>query len=281
MYPYGISHSFLKHAGSVTASLMRCGQVTRDAQSCERTHVIPTACRAESMDVKIDRNCHKNHLEAKKCIIDQGSCQKQNMHPNTKIFWELLHTCYNFDFRQIQKCVETFIPSCEFKRIRVTKVNRLSMQAMEQIIRHSPDLFVVFFIRDPRAIWLSRLDRVSMEVPISALCEQIRTDYAIYTDLADKFPGVFIKIKYEELAGDTEKVSRKMYSHFGEEASENILTFINEQPVKKRKQERPFETLRSDSNKTAYAWRDKITSEQMKLATKACGDLIQLLGYTV
>ena len=168
---------------------------------------------------------------------------------------------------------------CTRYHIRATKVHRLSMQSVEHIIQSTPDVHIIYYIRDPRGIWLSREKRNS-PVPIKALCEQMHEDHLLFEELYKKYPDVLMKIKYEDLASYPIRTANAMFSHIGERMPRSVRRYVSSiTNSEDNNNKNPHGVEKSNSTATAMAWRKKITSSQAILALQHCSSTIKLLGY--
>ena len=186
--------------------------------------------------------------------------------------------CYG----QNPPCLKRFENKCSSAKIRVTKVVRLSMQAVEEIILKIPDIYIVYLVRDPRGIWLSRKRTHAKDHPIRPLCEQMLNDHKMYTELNDKFPGVFWKVKYEELAENPIKHASDIYSHVGEALTRKLQNYIKSithhtDTIKERAQG----VDRVDSNQTAHAWMTKLDIDDIQQMTQRCDAYLAADKYNI
>ena len=100
--------------------------------------------------------------------------------------------------------------------------------------------------------------------------------------LEEKYPGVFLQTKYEDLATNPTKAMLQIYSHIGEEAPEYVLEAVQGDVQQKRKlrlESGAFGTLRYNSSNTAYAWVKNIDTLDKQHIDVACQDLYALSGY--
>ena len=168
---------------------------------------------------------------------------------------------------------------CAGYHIRATKVHRLSMQAMDHVIRRNPAVRIIYYIRDPRGIWLSREKRRS-PLPIRALCEQMYDDHLLFEKLIEKYPDVLMKIKYEDLASSPIATANTIFSHIGETVPDAVLRYLTSITNSAKSDEKsPHSVRKSNSTATASMWRKKITLSEAEQALQHCSSAIHLLGY--
>ena len=168
--------------------------------------------------------------------------------------------------------------NCRGKKIRATKVHRLRMQAVEHVIRRNPDVRIIYYIRDPRGIWMSREKR-HMPVPIHALCQLMHEDHVLFERLTKKYPDVMMKIKYEDLASAPIATADTIFSHIGESMPDDVRSHLTHITNSESENENPHTVIKSNSTATASSWRTTMTPSQAKQAIKHCSSTIHLLGY--
>ena len=153
------------------------------------------------------------------------------------------------------------------------------MQAVDHVIRKTPDIRIIYYVRDPRAIWLSRETRNS-PVPLEALCQQMQSDYLLFEKLSMKYPDVFIKVKYEDLAESPIRTANRIFEHIGEKMPPVVRRYLTSITSSVGADERdPHGVEKSNSSVTASAWKQKITVSQNKNALKYCSSVLKYLGY--
>ena len=168
--------------------------------------------------------------------------------------------------------------NCRGNHIRATKVHRLRMQAVDHVIRRNPDVRIIYYIRDPRGIWMSREKR-HMPVPIYALCQLMYEDHLLFEKLIEKYPDVMLKIKYEDLASSPIATADTIFSHIGETMPDSVRSHLTHITNSDSEIQSPHTVIKSNSTATAWAWRKTMTPSQAEQAIQQCSSAIHLLGY--
>ena len=256
------------HIGGFERSFLKRSEATKDLAKCTRNGMCDlhiNACTSPSLSKRREQGCSAELHEARKCYLSGE--RRDSLCPFTGV----MENCYGRKAKHKPSCIEKFEKKCSSARISVTKVVRLSMQAVEEIILNIPDIFIVYLVRDPRGIWLSRTTTPARDHPIRPLCEQMFNDHIMYTELNIKFPGVFWKVKYEEFAENPVKHASDIYSHIGEKLTDDLKSYIksithNTDTI----QERAQGVNRMDSNQTAHAWMTKLDTDTINQMTRDC-----------
>ena len=188
------------------------------------------------------------------------------------------------------RCLGIGIDKCLLKRIQVVKLIRLNVELLRDILIEIPDTYVVYQYRDPRGILSSRLPsnkRPSMlvhdfEKEAKILCSNMMFDYNILNKMQPQFKDRIIFMKYEDLAEDAHGESTRVYGLLNESLPQNVVQWLDmaTNGVARRDGAR-FGTVRSNSTKVAYAWRETLTASQIDIATQHCKNVLLRLGYTL
>ena len=171
------------------------------------------------------------------------------------------------------------------------------MDTVEELLLKIPDLYIIYYIRDPRGIYVSRKGLYQLPPnprgihvsrkglyqlpPMAKLCEQMQEDYEKYNILKTKFPGVILKVKYEDLAGDPRNTLNTIYKHINAVIPQDVVKFIEEattgtHPGDKKSAHGVF---RENSTQTANAWREKISAKILDEASDVCKKVLENLNY--
>ena len=268
MYPLGLHLAFLARSPT-TRYLLSCMPFHRTP-----CHMKVEECSAVSLNARLHQRCPNLLREAQSCWREDHTGVI-----NCSLASEM-RNCFGNKLSSQLVCINNFEDTCSSDyKIRATKVHRLSMQAVEDVIRKIPDVYIVFYIRDPRGIWLSRV-KAGRDLPISALCNQMLSDYKIYEQLHNKYPDVFIKVKYEDLAENPVETSQQIYHHFDEKLPQSVKQYMESITHSRHyAKEKPYSIIRLNSNKTANAWRIKMTKTQRLAAEKGCYEYLLRVGY--
>ena len=266
MNPVAITHSFIPVSKS-TKALRKCAS---HSSRCAGTK--PEECTSISLNKRLANKCHVKLEAAHQCYLGHNDTHCKD--PELKPYIDRLK-CYTAA-KQSSTCVRSFEKVCNTHRLRTTKVHRLSMQSVETIIQRIPDIYIVFYVRDPRGTFVSRIKNRGM--PIGALCRQMEQDHQIYTKLKLKYPKSLHMMRYEDLAIQQEEALQDLFGFLDEpipEATRKHMTSITSANSNGGR----MGVKRSDSEKTANAWRQKIKKDIHEESKTECAKVLQLLGY--
>lgn len=181
---------------------------------------------------------------------------------------------------------------CSATELRVAKILRLNVDVLYDVIAALPDIHILYYVRDPRAIaksvtslnmlatgFTSKNDTFREEITI--LCERMRYDISVLDTLNKAYPGTILLLKYEELVIDATTFGRKAFPFLGREFDESFSNmFISAASSKSEKTEGAFSTFRMDGRLAARRWRDKMAAEDWQLSSRVCGDVLKHFHYT-
>ena len=275
MYPEAFNHIFMSTSPS-TESVKQCVVFNKDEPGCNTE--IPVACRSTNLDERLANKCHVKVDLAHQCYkgMNTSDCDDPDLMPYISRL-----KCYT-SFGKSSKCLRDFEKQCNMKRLSVTKVHRLSMQSVESIIEKIPDIYIVYYVRDPRGILMSRGTFGSRVLEHSfltnALCKQMEKDYHMYTKLKSKFPSSLHMLRYEDLVMNLKDELRNLFHFIDEPITHEILSYMAS--ITNATSDSDWQGVRRrDGVKTSMAWRDKISTDANKISKKKCAGIIKLLGY--
>ena len=188
---------------------------------------------------------------------------------------------------------------CPLYPIKLIKTVRLNLEETESLIKDpSLDLKILFLVRDPRGTYNSRLS-----TPISKWCnkdqcadpevgcQQMMNNINSAFDLETRYPGTIKMVRYEDLSiypkdvvtdimdfldlPMIEELSKYIETHTG---AEKPMIVRNKKTHKLEHRKNPYGTSRN-SAATAYAWREKLSFDQIRKIQDACKAPMNRLGY--
>ena len=272
MYPEALTHNFMSFSAS-TRSVKQCIAFNENKPGCGHV-ALPKECTNANLDERLDNECHIKVEAAHQCYMGKNTTQCDD--PELKPYINRLN-CY-VSVEDSDNCLRNVENQCKRQRLSVTKVHRLSMQSVEAIIQKIPDIYIIYYVRDPRGIFVSRTLQ-SPNLPIEALCDQMEKDYHIYKKLKLKYPKSIHMIRYEDLATDQEDTLQDLFSFIEEPITERTRNYLAS-ITNATKDNSVQGVQREDSVKTSTAWRDKISMDAYETSKKKCG-ILKLLGYDI
>ena len=181
--------------------------------------------------------------------------------------------------------------TCRRSRYNLIKSTRLTMDHVEILWKQlkTQNFHVVFFVRDPRGIWNSRLTRdFCIEskgcTSIELICNEMRDDLKKYEELKSIMKDKLILFKYEDITSvesqrDTVKALMKNVSlPYGSAVARFVKTH-SFASVNHTKINDPYSTFRVNSTITANQWMQQLTKQQIIQAQTVCEDVLKKLNY--
>ena len=179
------------------------------------------------------------------------------------------------DISKVRHCIQNINNKCRQRRIRATKVIRMTMQSVETVIRKIPDIHIVYYVRDPRGISESRHG-----APIKHLCSTMQADHNDYLILKRKFPEVFHYMRYENLAMNTEQIAQEMFQFLNEPYPLILTKYLYTQTHNTMEEKITRQSFyRAYSTHSALAWINKISQTSYQQVIKHCRKLLSDLNY--
>ena len=266
MNPVALTHHFMT-VSKTTKALRSCA---KHIPKCAMN--TPAECHTSSVNEKLANKCLVRLEAAHQCYLAHNHTHCAD--PQLKLYNNRFD-CYT-PVEKSSICVKKFEKVCNKKRLRATKVHRLSMQSVETLIEKDPEIYIVFYVRDPRGVFVSR--ETNKHMPLKALCKQMEKDHQLYTELKLKYPMSLHMMRYEDLAIHQEEALHDLFGFIDEPIPETTRKYLAS-ITNAASDGGTYGVKRSDSAKTANAWRQKITKDVYAESRAECAEIIDLLGY--
>jgi len=172
--------------------------------------------------------------------------------------------------------------------------NPINTLFLDDIITHFPNSKFVFLIRDPRANYLSRKEKVNFRKP-NIYADSYR--WAFYNknsiELIEKHKDRFYVLRYEDLVSDAKMELNKISEFFGFPNDESMLNFhlnVKENSLNQvmngtisvqEKAKTKFEKLSRPINTDRLeVWKQKLSKEEIELNSAICS-VANYFGYSI
>ena len=212
--------------------------------------------------------------------------------------WTILSSAANCsDWRDVRNHVEKVFNTddpdqitslCRRKKRFASKVIRVYEleSAFEPMMSRNGS--VVFYFRDPRGVFSSRISlglKPKAETWLNEerkYCQRLATNLrflrAIYARHGEKACERLTVLRYEDLALDPEKKTYKLFNFLGRQVPKQVLQHIKRNTETSARKERPYGVQR-DSRATAESWRHKLSWRQTLSVQSVCADVMKEAGY--
>ncbi|XP_041373758.1 carbohydrate sulfotransferase 5-like [Gigantopelta aegis] len=185
-------------------------------------------------------------------------------------------------------CLPLLASVCNQSSLRIVKELRLHNNDTELLLRKYPTFRLIHLVRDPRAVFFSRLElRRSYKIQQngieeSELCALMLSDMVDSVRLQALYPNRVKYIQYETLAKHTINQTHDLYKFLNRSPTADILTYVrsitSQTNVKVRKAHR-FLTRRSNSSSVVDRWRVSANYQRVKVIDDICKHVYSRLGY--
>ena len=166
---------------------------------------------------------------------------------------------------------------------------------LETILKTIPDLKVIVYYRDPRAMvysrWttglLSGISNQDISLEAKVLCNRMAEELDILPDLLNKYKDNILQIRYEDLIDRPFVYIHDIYDFINiplpHQVSEWFRGSLNatDHDPNDPDEDLPYDTIRHDAHKTAGRWRFKMHKRDIEKATVACKKVLDYLGYSI
>lgn len=190
------------------------------------------------------------------------------------------HSCISPKFEG-SSCTSLLSELCKSSRIRVFKVVRFHMRGVQKLLQTDPNLGVIFYTRDPRAIMRSRM-KIHRGMNISEradiLCKKMRDDIKDFRELWRHYPENVLGLKYEDLSFNPLTTALKLYNFIGIPMPAEVQHWIGNNTQGEYNIRDPMGTKKNSSVAATY-WKRILVDKVRKKIEYVCEDVINSLGY--
>ena len=190
----------------------------------------------------------------------------------------------------VSDCFVEMAELCARHKRRVTKLVRATMEEIQYFLLENHFLAkhtkVVHLSRDPRGRLNSfikmnkRINKLSKGL-VTTACERQMKDVRIRKQLEEEFPGMFLEIRYENVASNPAAMATRIY-HFlySQDVPDEVRQWIrgNTNSNNSKSDQAKFGTFRRNSTATSMAWEKQLSSENRKLIGSECKELVSYLN---
>lgn len=205
--------------------------------------------------------------------LDHGKVTSDNV---TSASYLKYVRCLNSVFENGSRCLkDADMPNkCADKIIRAISTNLQKLASLESTIHANPDMYIIYYARDPRAIahyWVQPNEPVAKLTKfVRALCQDMSQDLAHLMQLRVKYPGLIHIVKYEDLLTNP-----------GAKLDE-LFKFFKEVPLQEAKRWFQHSLQIPNMTKTKNAWRARFGHDLTRkiIQDPQCNWLLVTLSYT-
>ena len=185
-------------------------------------------------------------------------------------------------------CAKTLSGNCRKASIKAAKLMRLNMDVLEPFLLKHLKAKVLYYIRDPRGIMMSRMltkkyeaisdDDILLEARM--LCQKMEFDFERAKLLSMHFPGRIKLIKYEDVANNQMYVAKDVYHFLGLDLPAEVFNWVSESTTKKKNvPQLGTETPEATTQKAAEkAWRQRFLELKPRIGVE-CKAVLTKFGH--
>ncbi|KAK2170363.1 hypothetical protein LSH36_3g19058 [Paralvinella palmiformis] len=270
-----------KHLGQI------CGHTVESRiKRCPLVLNLTRHCLREMTDLPHDRSDEEKAVRRITKELQhqiEGQLSRINtFHLNAIVKHEL---CVEKMRRSNLHCMEEGIRQCQKVDIHVAKVNRMKIGHVERLLARNPDLHIIHYVRDPRAIATSRIDRglctdrynPDLLREVDLICRRIRDDIHDRKLLETRYPNSTYLLRYEDLVLDPLGCVRSTYKFLDKkyQNASKWQTFFQEFIYGTK----DHLSVRKNGTESISKWRSNLSIENIISMTELCQDVIHELGY--
>ena len=188
------------------------------------------------------------------------------------------------------RCAEFLQRACDETNIRTVKTIRLRMDTAVKFLKRFQDVKMVWFIRDPRGILLSRMKvnfiseiaHKNPGVEAELICKKIMADVRAYDAFQKSISDIndrILTIRYEDLVSQPKEIVSKVYEFIDQELPKKVLDWLDHSVNADRDDKGLFGTQRANASATAFKWRNKLSPNNIRFVSQKCQAVLERFGY--
>ena len=201
--------------------------------------------------------------------------------------WEPYRHCRKNNATK-RACLHVMERFCKVARHRVTKILRLSVDNLENILVRNPNIKVIHLFRDPRAVINSRLttdwyylkdntndtDFKAIRRNADGLCRRMTHDLKTGLKLRSKFPKRFAFLLYEDIYSNLQNKASHLYRYIGMTEPDKNDKYLNLSDIGKYEH-----TVVKRSSDFSSWWRTHLSFGAAKAVEDVCSNVFNLFNY--
>ena len=201
--------------------------------------------------------------------------------------WEPYRSCRKNNSTKAA-CLHIMERFCRLAKHRVTKVLRLSVDNLENILFQNPNVKVIHLFRDPRAVINSRIttdwyylkdnpnDTRHADIRNNAdgLCKRMVYDLNKGLKLRRKYPKRFTFLLFEDINSDVQNRVQNLYSYLGMTKPGVKDRYFNLSDIGKHEH-----TVVKKMNDFSSWWRTHLTFSAAKAVEQECKEVFRLFHF--
>ena len=198
--------------------------------------------------------------------------------PKEELEWSKRQKCMQNVHSKLQQCLPELTQTCLDSSITATKLIRLRLSDAALILDQDPDVVIVYYYKDPRALALS-VYGAGAKHGAERICSDMRSDLAFYEKLSDRYPGRLYHFRYEDIVTNYKETLEKLYDFVGAELPLSVLNFYHNALGGFGTDFSMLSTYRENSTHTAFRWKHELSEADIKIIESHCSDVIQKFHY--
>ena len=185
-------------------------------------------------------------------------------------------------------CRQKMAAPCRRTRLTVAEFQRVFIEDLEPFIQQMPDIHIVHYVRDPRAVSVSRADehihtfRHTMSWTAMhetyLLCHRMRYDIQHRKRLQERYPGSIITVRYEDLVLDPKATVRRMYEFFDRPVPLGLNDWVK-RTMQAVKDDGMYGVRKTNGLRHLSKWRSEVTTEDIDIMNQLCVDVLSEYDY--
>jgi hypothetical protein len=195
--------------------------------------------------------------------------------------------CLNKIRLNASKCDGYLKSICQQRQFRTIKTVRATMDSVEELIVHNPNLKVIHLFRDPRPVMVSREKfkassyglysvsssdkKLNLAKEARLYCSTVMRDIHNRKILQEKYPNKIIEVIYDQFVLDLVNNTKELYKFIDIPFPQSLQEWLI----------KSSHGIQNNKNATFIAskWQSKLTFKDAYAISEHCRDLFQTVSY--
>jgi len=185
-------------------------------------------------------------------------------------------------------CRQKMSAPCRRTRLTVAEIQRVFIEDLEPFIQQMPDIHVVHYVRDPRAVSISRAEKhmhtfrhtmswTAMHETY-LLCNRMRYDIQHRKRLQQIYPGSIITVRYEDLVLDPKATVGRMYEFFDRPVPLGLNDWVK-RTMQASMDNGIYGVERRNGLRHLSKWRSEVNTDDIAIMNQQCLDVLSEYDY--
>ena len=192
------------------------------------------------------------------------------------------YNCVGTELHKVDSCLHIIQNLCNHSLVRITKVIRMSVDIVLEILEKIPNLKIIHLLRDPRAI-INSLQQMHFHFntrrKAQILCDYMKQNIIAFEEIAKMYRKQTATVFFESLANDPIGMTEKLYDFIGVATTNNVISWVKKNMHGKHLDTGTYSVKNRNSRAISNKWKNEIDTEDLIDIDAVCKEFYDISGY--